>query len=238
MKIDRRAWQVCWLAVLSVISDLEKPPEIAAAEAAYARELVELRVVAKDTRELLQSEFYTFPPLKGTLIGRTRGKDRVYVLYADNCPTRVRACPDDEKYEVSTDLYCEDIPSSPYTFTVTPIEVANSWRERLKEAQETNDLASVLYWANELRRTNARDGQGVGGEEAEELFYESLSQLLGTNSAAGLDPTQGRVVMDPELKRAVKEFQQDEGLFVDGRVGPETLRAIRETFKTGGDVFD
>ncbi len=239
MKIDRRPWQWSCLAALSVISNLGNPPEIAAAEAVNDRELVDLIVVARDTGKRLPSTFVTFPPSEGVLIGRTREEDGVFTLPLDDCATRVQARPLDAIYEYSVDVFCRDIGTSPREFRVTPIRVANSVRERLAEAQETNDLGSAAYLANELRWTRSRDGQGVAGEEAEQLVYEYVSQVLGTNSAAGLDPTQGRVVMDPELRQAVVEFQRDEGLSVDGIVGPETLRAIsRKTLKTVGDVFD
>jgi N-acetylmuramoyl-L-alanine amidase len=94
-----------------------------------------------------------------------------------------------------------------------------------------------------LRRDDTGDALRVGDRGAAVIEIRSALAALGLVGDPDADLTTGRQVaadlFDPELDHAVRAFQQQRGLLVDGVVGEATYRALKEaSYRLGARILN
>jgi hypothetical protein len=128
--------------------------------------------------------------------------------------------------------YARPLPMGGPDVEMQPSEIAEATRilenlganAEVAVARGDRALAVLLY--GEMTQRFWRLGRIREGRDAEQRSYELAADVLRVDEGTTYDPVQGKHVMTKGLVNAIREYQENQGLRVTGRLDYPTLQQL------------
>ena len=191
---------------------------------ASAQQIRRIQVVDRDTRKGVPSDIELIDPKSAaSRVGPTDASGYFDLKVRCGAGSRLRASPQSRQY-FSGLLECPPVTS---VLPVQNIGYIRTLRANadLLEKRDHNAEAALIY--NELlKRLEVADAKQA--TQAQEKTYALFGKTLGHDEPTRYDRLQGKLVITPEFKQAIEEFQKSKGLPATGVLDYATLEAAAE----------